>query len=277
MEATLTVRGAVFCGHREGDVAWVKLCPGLHGIRGRHRGARQHDSTYPGSWEACALDEDGFKRLLGAVSETRFSPFLEACNGDLVRAWRLHAWDAEISRAFLGTMRHFEITLRHCLQGRLVALYGRADWWHVPGVVLHATGVKQIRNAESAVIARNIMPNFEGVVEKLPLGFWVGLIGKGVNYETQFWRPALRYAFPGYWGKRVELHRQLNYLRFFRNNIAHQEQIFNRHLEADFRSVCRVIRYMSPEAAAYAEQHSQVPRVLARKARVLSGEEPSRL
>ena len=107
------------------------------------------------------------------------------------------------------------------------------------------------------------MPTSGRVVAQLSLGFWVGLLGTGHNYEMSLWRPALRHAFSGKAGPRKQLHIDFDRLRTFRNRIAHHEPIFHRHLAADHMHIVRLIRLISPVTAEWVMENSRVEAVLA--------------
>ncbi|MGP3952841.1 hypothetical protein [Streptomyces sp. 7N604] len=222
-------------------------------------------------------DEEA-KRIVDAISAERFQPFLDECSGDPLVALRLYCWDGEASRAFLGALRDFEVAMRNSFHAKLAGRYGRADWWDSPRVQLTSKGIGQVCSAKQA-LQRELGPQFGtgDMVAKLTLGFWVGLTGRGQNYEMQFWNPALRHAFRGYQGRRGALQQQLDHMRCFRNRIGHHERICHRHLEKDFDTLLRLMEYLSPEKAALHRQFSQIPDVLARKPRVLAGAEPIRL
>lgn len=231
-----------------------------------------------GGWEANAVLEDEIKPLVDAISAERFQPFLTDCDGDAATALRLYAWDGEVSRAFLGPLRDLEVTLRNALHARMAGRYGRPDWWNSPRARLNNKGTAQVRDARTALekeLGQRI--SADDMVAKLPLGFWVGLLGRGDNYEMRFWYPALRHAFPGYDGNRGALQKQLDYVRRFRNRIGHHERVCHRHLQADYRTVLTLTRYLSPQVADRQERFSQVPEVLARRRKVLSGQLPPRL
>ncbi|MFF2805602.1 hypothetical protein ACFVT2_00185 [Streptomyces sp. NPDC058000] len=224
------------------------------------------------------VTDDEVKRIVDAISAERFQPFLDECGGDPLVALRLYFWDGEASRAFLGTLRDFEVAMRNSFHAKLAGRYGRADWWDSPRVQLTSKGIEQVRSAKQA-LQRELGPGFDpgDMVAKLTLGFWVGLIGRGVNYEMQFWNPALRHAFRGYHGRRGALQQQLDHVRRFRNRIGHHERICHRHLDKDFDTLLGLMEHVSPEKAALHRKFSQIPEVLARKPRVLAGAEPIRL
>lgn len=224
------------------------------------------------------VTEEEAKRLVDAISAERFQPFLDECGEDPLVALRLYYWDGEASRAFLSALRDFEVSMRNAFHARLAGRYGRADWWESPRVRLTTKGLQQVRNARLALqqeLGSDVTPG--DMVAKLTLGFWVGLTGRGQNYEMQFWYPALRHAFQGYRGRRGDLQQQLDHVRRFRNRIGHHERICHRHLEEDYRTLLRLLEYVSPEKAALHRQFSQIPQVLARKPLVLTGAEPIRL
>ncbi|MEU2406807.1 hypothetical protein ABZ609_21185 [Streptomyces rubiginosohelvolus] len=216
--------------------------------------------------------------VIEAISQQRFQPYLDDCKGDQAAALRLYAWDGEIARAFHGPLRDLEVSLRNRLHRQLVGRYGRDDWWHAPRVRLSRVSENQVLDAEES-LQRKRGNRFgpDDMVAKLMFGFWVGLLGTSSNYEYQFWQPALRHCFRGYTGRRGPLQKEFESVRLFRNRIAHHERICHRSLEDDFRTVVELTRYLSPETAARHEKYSQVPDVLARRTRVLCGDEEIRL
>lgn len=62
--------------------------------------------------------------------------------------------------------------------------------------------------------------------------------------------------------RRVDAHARLDYLRTFRNRIAHHEPIFARHLVADHDSILLATGWISAEMRDWIAHHSRVPRLL---------------
>lgn len=106
---------------------------------------------------------------------------------------------------------------------------------------------------------------------ELPFSFWVGLLGKGRDYEQQLWRSQLHLAFPRYHGKRSPLHHDLDAMRLFRNRIAHYEPIHRRHLAADHATIMRLIGYISVDVAEHVRSLDRVSTVLARRNQACNG------
>ena len=87
--------------------------------------------------------------------------------------------------------------------------------------------------------------------------------GAKANFEMTLWRPALHKAFSNRTGlARKQAYQPLDYLRTFRNRIAHHEAIFERDLRRDYEKIVRVTGWISPEARAWIKEHSRVPELL---------------
>ncbi|MEU1710244.1 Abi family protein [Streptomyces sp. NPDC005706] len=218
--------------------------------------------------------------LVAVISAERFQPFFDECGGDAARAIRLYAWDSEIARALQGPLRDLEVSLRNRLHDQLGGRYGRPDWWNERRAEPNWHGQEEIQAAEKKLAKRR--RNYEAcdVVAQLSFGFWVSLLGKGGrggNYEMKYWNPSLRHLFREHRGGREVLHGKFDRMRTLRNRIAHQERIFHRHLDEDFRTAVALLRHLSSPMAERHDKHSQVPEVLARRSGVLSGHDPVRL
>jgi hypothetical protein len=146
--------------------------------------------------------------------------------------------------------------------------FGRPDWWAHPALRLTEVHRRAVEDALSRVAGRDRPVTAGRVVAELPFGFWVGLLGRGRNYEMTLWRPALRRAFPGYAGVRSDLHLTLDRLRTFRNRIAHHEPVFHRHLTADNREILRVIGLICSPTRTWTAERSRVPGVLRARPRL---------
>lgn len=220
------------------------------------------------------MDQPLATRLGASISTDRFGTYLTAAGGDPVAAIRLYAWTVEASAAFWGPLHAVEVVARNAMHRELVALFGRPDWWNHPRAALTYVGQRKVADVEDALRRRGRPVTDGAVVAELPFGFWSALLGRGNQYEVRLWRPALHRAFPGYRGPRTGLHQQLDYLREFRNRIAHHEPIFARHLAADLASIRAVLGYVCPDTQQWVDQLNRVPAVLARRNDVCTGRAP---
>ncbi|WP_435174385.1 Abi family protein [Actinacidiphila sp. bgisy145] len=219
------------------------------------------------------------QELVRAISAERFRPFVTECGGDTTVALRLYAWDAEVSRALHSTLRDLEICYRNAVHRQLAGKYRRDDWWNDQRIRLHQAGRGNIADARQELRKRGKAETPGNIMARLTFGFWVGLFakGEGRHYEMQLWNASLQYLFRAHGVRRDALHRELKALLELRNRVAHHERVFHLPVEARFAAALMLLGYVSPETAALHEKFGQVPQVLARRERVLSGEEEIRL
>ena len=209
-----------------------------------------------------------------SLSCERFSTYLDSADGNQAIALRDYAWNTAISAAFYGPLQCLEIALRNAMHRELSIKYGSA-WFDNCDVGLNFDARRTIEEEKARARHPNGgMIEVPKVVAGLSFGFWVSLIGSGnrfdsdgkarYDYEETLWRPALHLAFPAYL-TRKKAHNPLNYLRKFRNRIAHHEPIFKRHLSRDHERILEVTEWISPETAAWIRHHSRVEELLLSK------------
>lgn len=209
--------------------------------------------------------------VAASLSPERFATYLTASGGDRAEALRLYTWNTALSAAFYGPLQGLEVAVRNAMHRELSAKYGAA-WFDDTRAGLDAGAIERVRGAKEELRRGGYAVDPPHIVAALPFGFWVSLLGRGglgrggrkANYDMTLWRPALFRAFPGARPlPRAEVHRRLDYLRTFRNRIAHHEPIFARHLAADHDSILRAAGWVSSGVRAWIEEHSRVPHLLA--------------
>ncbi|MFI7308256.1 hypothetical protein [Streptomyces hygroscopicus] len=220
------------------------------------------------------MDGETLKLVREAISAERFDRYQQGQPGPEAeaRALRRYVWNIEASAAFFGPLHILEVVMRNAMHQRLQVLFGRADWWSDPAANLHHPARRMALSAIDQVVKDKPRHAPADVVPALTFGFWVSLLGRGNDYETRLWRPALHRAFPGFRGKRTVLHSELQHLRKLRNRIMHHEPIHHRHLAADHATLLRAIGYVSAETADCVQRFDRVPQVLTKKHAVESGE-----
>ena len=202
--------------------------------------------------------------LKSSVSEQRLSKFLQETQGDLEKAFQLYTWDTAISSAFYGPLQGVEVTLRNALHREMTKLHDE-NWFDEPRCQLNYSSNLKIENAKKELRKAKKPLESGRIVAELSLGFWVSLLGSGgkkYNYEMNLWRPALYKASPHKKLSRKEAHKRLDFLRNFRNRIAHHEPIFHRDLKADYKSILEVSGWICPDTAKWIEHHSRVEEIL---------------
>jgi hypothetical protein len=192
-----------------------------------------------------------------ALSPARYAPYLSRSGGDADFAAQLYDWNVSVSKEFYTPLNWLEVSLRNAVHYQLMAKWAHPDWWDV--APLDHLGKSAVRQARAKV--KRQVSSADDVVAQLTFGFWVSLFS-AANDRTM-WVPCLHKAFPHYRGPRKVLHRELDTIRLFRNRIMHHEPIHHRHLEADHRTLHRVIGYISADTAAHLVARDTVPAVLA--------------
>ncbi len=218
-----------------------------------------------------AFDEDILDALVASLSPERIAPYMAAAEGDRERAMRLYTWNTAISAAFYGPLQGLEVALRNAMHRELTARFGAA-WYDDPACRFDRGALSRIAIAKDDVWRDGHQVDPPHLVAALSFGFWVSILGAGGNgpvrdpgrrnYEMTLWRPCLYRAFPGAKMKRSEVHRRLDYLRTFRNRIAHHEPVFMRHLEADYHSILTAAGWVCLKTRDWIAHHSRVEAML---------------
>ena len=209
--------------------------------------------------------------LQASLSPERFATYLAATGGDRAEALRLYTWNTALSAAFYGPLQGLEVAIRNAMHRELSLRYGAA-WYDNLQAGLDAGALDRVRAAKDELRRGRYAIDPPHLVAVLPFGFWVSLLGRGGraaalgaakrDYDMTLWRPALHRAFPNARLRRADAHARLDYLRTFRNRIAHHEPIFARHLAADHDSILLVTGWISAEVRDWIAHHTRVFRLL---------------
>lgn len=212
-----------------------------------------------------------FQALLNTHSPDRFGTYLAHTSGDEERALRLYVYNTALSAAFYGPIQGLEVALRNALHKQLTIAHGE-DWYNHAKGFLDDNANRKIDEARKQLVKDGHTIDPPHMVAALSFGFWVSLLGSGgfvsvdnkrADYETKLWRPYLRKAFP-YASviQRKSIHKPLDFLRTFRNRIAHHEPIFARALIDDYRSILSILGFICPNTASWVDRNSRVLMIL---------------
>lgn len=205
-----------------------------------------------------------------SLSPERMATYVRRAGGNRGKAVQLYTWNTAVSAAFYGPLQGLEVALRNAMHRELARKYGE-DWYDNPAAGLDAGTENRVAAARSDLSRDGYANDPPHVVAALSFGFWVALIGPGgrlrmggkANYDMTVWRASVYRAFPHARLSRKAAHAPLDFLRTFRNRIAHHEPILDRHLAADYASLLQVVGWISPETKIWIEHHSRVPDLLA--------------
>lgn len=195
------------------------------------------------------------------LSTTRFSTYLDACDGDAEKALELHEWNLALGRALMGDIAHLELALRNAYDRVLTERFEGDNHWlfdensPVTRPIMRKSKTKKLRDVN--LVNRRAVEDAKGrahdssnpnqVVAGLMLGFWAHMTDR--SRERDLWIPYLHAAWPTGTNRR-ELNRKLEAVSKLRNRVAHNERLFNpgengyspRTIDADmfelFRMLC---------------------------------------
>jgi len=183
-----------------------------------------------------------------SVSPERLARYSLSTNGDLEKALRLYAWNAEVSESLYSPLHHLEITLRNSFNDKLKSAYG-PNWYDNQSIAWTQPLSNAVREAKAKVIRKK--PNFvpSDIVAALMLGFWTGLLEK--RYDRTLWRFHLYHCFtvkPANFTRKMA-HTELESIRRLRNRIAHHEPLISLRLDDEYRRLCDVLAWLCPDTA----------------------------
>lgn len=214
----------------------------------------------PSTTSRFRYDGTTMRPLRAAISDERFTTYLELAGNDRRRALQLYTYNAALGSAFHGPLQALEVTLRNVVHDAITEERG-TFWFEDPQL--------DEPQRDAVTVAKQELhwekgPQTPGrIVAALNLGFWVALFAK--RYEELLWRPTLHHCFDPTPARR-RLHNQLNRLRRFRNRVAHHEPILQRRLQDDHDAILWVLGMLSPQTEAWVRHHSRVLEVLAKPA-----------
>lgn len=221
--------------------------------------------------KAFAFSDEVLDALVASLSPERVATYVAATRGDRERAMRLYTWNTAVSAAFYGPLQGLEVALRNAMHRELTAGYGSV-WYDNVACGFDIGTSRRIAATKDELRRSGYRVDPPHLVAALPFGFWVALLGRGgraggpgapkQNYEMTLWRTCLHKAFPHAKISRVQAHQPLDYLRTFRNRIAHHEPIFTRHLMADYQSILTVTGWICPKTRDWIAHHDRVAGIL---------------
>lgn len=219
------------------------------------------------------MDPAQLPHLSTLISTPRFGTYLRFYQGNVTMAARLYAWNLQLSAALAGPISVLEITVRNSIHNQLLQTYGQF-WWEHKNLALMSNDRAAIDSARDTVAKKladrqQPIPSSDDIVAATSFGLWVGLLDKGVarhaelDYETKYWQPRLRHAFPNRGtAHRKYVHGQMDKIRKIRNRIAHHEAIFKIQPLLLLDEIIELAGFVHPDAAQFIEGGNRVAEVL---------------
>ncbi len=183
------------------------------------------------------------------------STYLRRAHGNSRYALALYAWNIRAGAALYPILQVNEVTLRNTINRALAAQFG-ANWPYAQGFLRM---LPQNNRAEFLAGRGKLEQRLRvhqlrtgDVVATQTYAFWVLLLTR--RFHNRIWRHEFTASFPH---APRQVHRELireqaDSIRKLRNRIAHYEPLLNVHLSGAYRRALAVVRWISPEKAAWA-------------------------
>lgn len=212
-----------------------------------------------------------FEHITALLTAQRLGSYRQ-CTKTLSSAVELYEWNLRAAASVLVLTGLVEVVTRNAIDRELSAWASRrarsSDWFDL--VSLDRQGTADLAKARARATRNGRRAEVHGrVVAELTFGFWRYLVES--RYHTALWVPGLHRAFPhgprDLRVRRAEVAQRLQQLHFVRNRAAHHEPIHARDLGRDHELAIELLRWVSPEAGAWALRVSDLPAVLAARPR----------
>lgn len=221
------------------------------------------------------------------LGSPRFQKYVDACDGDRVRALALYEWNAALGQAVMRDIAHFEIALRNAYNTAFEKHWRGSGHWLLDPDSPAVTPIWRIKRDRSG-LKRGSDVNYLNrravddairrcggvkatpgkVMAELSFGFWRHLTAS--SHEKTVWVPYLHHAYPAK-TDRSHIDKIIGNVNTVRNRIAHHEPIFDRIKNPDqeparlHSDLMGVLGMIAPEVAAHLAPSSTVSAVLTQR------------
>ncbi len=171
-----------------------------------------------------------------AFSAARLNRYLDACNGNRLRALSLYRHNVKLCQKFYGILNVFEVVLRNSINRHYQEYYNDQDWikhQSVEGGMLESAPQRLEIERTIAKLEKQGKYSNDRLVSSLTFGFWTYLFNRipfrngGMNLLRIFPNRT-----PGL--AQRPIYNELQEIKNFRNRIAHHEAVcFNSLGEID--------------------------------------------
>jgi hypothetical protein len=203
------------------------------------------------------------------MSPARLARFRRAANQDKHLALRLYVWNASICEALYFPMQVAEVTARNAISIPVRKRFG--DEWYANSKFLNLLPSRYKETLDSTVTKerkkRRGTLNQDHVVAGLPFGFWVNLMTS--SYDNHLWVNGVAGSFPNCGNrKREDIHKMLDKLRNFRNEIAHHFAVFDRLPQAQYQNALAITEIACLETHWMMTEISRVSHVINQRPKI---------
>ncbi len=196
-----------------------------------------------------------------ALSEERFSTFLNWAAGDRDAAVKIYTSNVLISESLYVPLHILEVALRNRIHSVLSETVS-PNWFEDERFQKSRHQKRMLENAKQDVGATSLRKIPSALIPALTFGYWAAFLGP--EYE-QLWRASLHKIAraDGKYMGRKQLSSRLAPVRKLRNRIAHYEPILHWDLPKTYADMLQLIEWLSPSAAFWCRAHCRFEAVWA--------------
>jgi len=214
--------------------------------------------------------ETTYRGLEGSLSPARLGRYLAGASGDKHYALRLYVWNGRLCEALYLPTQIAEVCVRNAIHRALIAHHG-SDWFLRGGF---RAGLPARLREELEEVIRRIKGKYgaamtaDRIVAGLSFGFWVHLLTK--NYDGVLWPKYYSLSFPNRPNgmTRSDIHDELEFLRHFRNRMAHHKPVFDRSLKPEYLRIASLIGIICSETQWFTSMITKLDQAISAKPRL---------
>jgi Abi-like protein len=207
-----------------------------------------------------SLPQANLDKLKKAISPARMNRYVSLANGDLRLAIRLHSWNAAVAGSLLPTLHITEVVIRNVAMRRLAAKYGK-HWYNNNDFLVYRLGQSKLSEQLRDVYQDEIKKGHRGdlsdyITSELTFGFWVNVFTK--KFHPHLWQAQIHTIIAGFPSKKNinDLHSGVEFVRSFRNNVAHHKDLTCKPTKQNYQKTLDVIEMICPKTRDVAEKIS---------------------
>jgi Abi-like protein len=210
--------------------------------------------------DSISLPQANLDKLKKAISPARMSRYISLANGDLRLAIRLHSWNAAVAGSLLPTLQIAEVLIRNVAMRRLAAKYGK-HWYIDNNLLVNRLGKSKLSEQLRDVYRDEIKKGHRGdlsnyITSELTFGFWVNVFTK--KFHPHLWQAQIHTIIAGFPNNKTinDLHDGVEFVRSFRNNVAHHKDLICKPTVVHYERTLDVIDMMCAATRKVAEKTS---------------------
>lgn len=212
------------------------------------------------------LPEVAIGKVHASLSNARLSWYMAVASNDRRLALRLHTWNAAVAASLMPTLHTAEVAIRNFALRRLIARYGRN--WYANEHLHRRLGRSALKESLVKAIdaekkARRPGQLADYVTNEMSFGFWVNVFTQ--TFVSDLWTAQLHTinaSIPR--GLSItDLHEGIEFVRGFRNTVAHHKNIIRRPAVDNHERTLKVLGWVCRHSGDLARQTSNFPAVWA--------------